>query len=129
MERICGSMDKLTLRLNALFAPLVGVSLPYIALSYGRLKTRTSNCTLYHAHARVVQFDTQPVLSIEFTGDRFLRRMVRILVSTALSLGAASDAEFDEFALLQIIQSRERRKAALPAPSQGLIFVTASYDS
>lgn len=129
LELLYGSVDKLTSRLNALLAPLVGVSLPYIALSYGRPSTQTCNCTLHHAYARVLQFNNQPVLSIELTGDRFLRRMVRILVSTALSLAAArSDTEFDEHALLRIVESKQRRNAALPAPSRGLVFVAACYD-
>jgi tRNA pseudouridine38-40 synthase len=134
-----GSVDDLTARLNALLAPLRGVSLSYLALSYGRPKTQTTDCTLSHAYVRKVSWNGQDdVLAIELTGDRFLRRMVRILVSTALGLAMSSsssnsngrDAQsFEPMALLHLVESQDRRRAARPAPPQGLIFVAASYDT
>ena len=130
MERIFGDIKILTFRLNALLAPLEGQPLPYIAFSYGRLKTKTSNCTLHHARARQVKIDIQPVLAIELIGDRFLRRMVRILVASSLRLAAtgSSDENFDSQSLWKLVQSKDRREAALPAPPQGLIFVSAAFD-
>ena len=127
LERNYGCIKDLTSRLNALLAPLEGQVLPYLALSYGRLKTKTSNCTLHHVRARLLQMDNERVLALELIGDRFLRRMVRILVATAFRLALASDKNFDDQALWKIVKSRDRRQAALPAPPEGLIFVTASF--
>eukprot|EP00977_Amphora_coffeiformis_P022077 scaffold10377_cov150-Amphora_coffeaeformis.AAC.1 len=70
-----GDLDSLTFRLNALLAPLEGQCLPYLALSYGPLKTKTSNCTLEHARARRLKLVNQTVLAVELQGDRFLRRL------------------------------------------------------
>jgi len=126
LELAFGNLKNLTCRLNALLAPLEGQCLPYSALSYGQLKTKTSDCTLTYARARRLRLANQPVLAIELEGDRFLRRMVRILVASALSLAARED-EFDSQSLFELVQMRDRRKAALPAPSEGLIFITASY--
>lgn len=127
LERAFGDLEGLTFRLNALLAPLEGQELSYSALSYGRLKTKTSNCTLKHARARRLELAKQPVLAIELEGDRFLRRMVRILVSTSLKFAARSNG-FDSQALLKLVQTRDRRRAAFPAPPHGLIFVSASFD-
>lgn len=124
------SIDQLTDRLNALLAPLQGQALSYIALSYGRLKTQTSQCTLHHVRARHMRLNNQPVLAVELTGNRFLRRMVRILVASALDLATAKDSNdpFDANALLHLVQSQDRRLATKPAPAQGLVFVSALYN-
>ena len=132
LKEKCGNIQDLTSRLNALLAPLQGETLPFIAFSYGRLKTKTSDCTLHHAQARYLQMnDHYPVVAIELTGDRFLRRMVRILVATALRLAAnteSNDTTFDSQSLLNLVQTQDRRQAALPAPAEGLVFVSACFD-
>lgn len=127
-ESIYGDFLALVPRVNDLLAPLVGQSLPYAALSYKQTKTQNSDCLLSHAQVRYLKLDSQPVLSIELTGNRFLRRMVRILVSTTLSLAAESNANYGSEALLQIIRAKDRTSAARPAPSEGLVFMTASFE-
>lgn len=131
LERTFGDITRLTLRLNALLAPLEGQSLAYIAFSYGRLKTKTSDCTLHHARARNLKIDNQPVLAIELSGDRFLRRMVRILVASLFRLAAKeiSNEKFDPQSLRKLVQTKDRRQAAPAAPPEGLIFVSAAFDS
>jgi tRNA pseudouridine(38-40) synthase len=93
--------------LNEMLHPLQGQALDYFAFSYGKIKTQSSICTLHHAHVSIaqitgVQNDTHDdsstsknargstsrnaAIIVELTGDRFLRRMVRKLVATALHL-------------------------------------------
>lgn len=141
LEQTSGTtIDELVSRLNALFAPLYNQTLPYFALSYGRIKTQTSECTLCHVRARHLRLDDQSVVAIELTGDRFLRRMIRILVASALDLAAVAsdhsssraptdDASSDGNSLLGLVQSQDRRLSSKPAPAQGLIFVSASYEA
>ena len=126
-QRRLGPVSDFVKRLNGVLTPLEGQTLPYLALSYGKLKTSTSHCTLHHVRARLVTWRRhEPVVAIELTGDRFLRRMVRILVATAVRL--AADVDDDPRALYDIVQSMDRRQAALPAPAAGLVFLTASYE-
>jgi tRNA pseudouridine(38-40) synthase len=115
--------------LNELLQTLEGKELDYIALSYGRLKTKDSLCTLYHARASLVE-DTitgRQSLCIELVGNRFLRRMVRLLVSTALRL-ALQQKQPGADALLDLIQTHDRRSILAPAPSDGLVFVGARFE-
>jgi tRNA U38,U39,U40 pseudouridine synthase TruA len=72
-------------------------------------------------------------IAIELTGDRFLRRMVRILVATALVLAVEDDASVtsgnsnddNRDRLLQLVQAKDRRLTAKAAPPMGLVFVGA----
>lgn len=119
-------------RINHLLNPLVGEELDYLAFSYGRIKTENTLCRLSHACARLVH-DNQYHLSdhpgsnvavaIELTGNRFLRRMVRILVATVLQL--ALSPNLSNTTLLEIIQSLDRSQTAPPAPAAGLVFIGA----
>ena len=112
-----------------MFAHIERKELSYAALSYGRIKSSTCDCTLSHVRARHVNWNGRktPVLAIELTGDRFLRRMVRILVASALVLAAQQDESFDAEALVKLVEAEDRTLPTRPAPPQGLIFVTASY--
>jgi tRNA pseudouridine(38-40) synthase len=101
--------------LNAMLQQLEGRQLDFVATSYGPVKTETTDCTLYWAKASLVTFrhtracDNQPAnnngsssqgeppksaICIELVGNRFLRRMVRILVSTALRATIKADRDF-----------------------------------
>ena len=73
-------------------------------------------------------------IAIELTGDRFLRRMVRILVATAIVLAVDDDASVtsgginddkNRDRLLQLVQAQDRRLTAKAAPPMGLVFVGA----
>lgn len=96
-----------------------------------------------------------PVLAVELVGDRFLRRMVRVLVATAFrealpaaawfagqahkaaaaadspAAAAAADGEaaWDAGALLRAAAARDRQGTAPPAPSEGLCFLEAGYSA
>ena len=137
-------------RLNDMLQYLEGKDLDYVGLSYGRLKTQTSNCTLYHAKACLVEHASSSTvdgttcsdykgnisstaLCIELVGNRFLRRMVRLLVSTALQIALPQRPSSDsaqlpaEDALYKLILERDRALAHRPAPPDGLIFVGARF--
>jgi len=111
-------------RLDAMLRPLENHALDYVGLSYGRVKTQSTVCILYHAQARLLFDNTTAVVALEITGDRFLRRMVRILVATALSLLFDKDPD----ALKRLICIKDRSLAARPAPAQGLMFVGADIE-
>jgi tRNA pseudouridine(38-40) synthase len=123
------SMTKHVNSLNELLQTLEGKELDYIALSYGRLKTQDSLCTLYHARASLVEDTTtgRQAVCIELVGNRFLRRMVRLLVATALRL-ALQQKQPNADALLNLIQTHDRLSILAPAPPDGLVFVGARFD-
>lgn len=115
--------------LNELLQTLEGKELDYIALSYGRIKTQDSLCTLYHARASLVE-DTitgRQSVCIELVGKRFLRRMVRLLVATALRL-ALQQKQPSADALLDLIKTHDRLRILSPAPPDGLMFVGARFE-
>lgn len=133
------SRSELVTRLNSLLEPLQNQTLDYLAVSYGKVKTETTLCTLFHARAVTVRpknaaaavtgdddqeamIDTTAIC-IQLTGDRFLRRMVRILVATAMAL--AVDPDFSPDSLLHVVQSRDRQQSCKAAPAAGLVFVGA----
>lgn len=124
-------------RLDTLLQTLEGKHFDFFSFSYGKVKTQTTLCFLHRARARLMEDDeSRRVLSIELTGDRFLRRMVRILVSTALEFAvtrAAEDendpASFSDRHLIEICDSRDRQRTAKAAPPGGLIFAGAVLDS
>ena len=132
-------------RMNSLLQTLVNRELDYIAMSYGKVKSQTTLCNLFHARASIVElvccsdrFDydggSSSLLSqtrsraicIELVGSRFLRRMIRILVATVMREANCS-SYVDDFALLNIIHARDRNLAARPAPPDGLLFVGADF--
>lgn len=120
-------------RINYLLEPLVGVELDYFAFSYGRVKTETTVCSLSHACARLVRFQSKNhdefsnfAVAIELTGNRFLRRMVRILVATAVQFALFPNDH--KATLLEIILSRDRSQTSSPAPSAGLVFIGADCE-
>ncbi|KAL7465806.1 hypothetical protein ACHAXS_006126 [Conticribra weissflogii] len=133
-------------KLDKLLRSLEGRELDYIALSYGKVKTQTTLCTLFRARAGIVEWNSdvqaespsRQAVCIELVGDRFLRRMVRILVSTALREATGFDARgIDKScddrgnshnALLDILMTKDRRFRARAAPPDGLIFVGAEYE-
>lgn len=65
-----------------------------------------------------------PVVCIQLIADRYLRRMVRTLVATAVM-----SAIWDEPTRLKdALHSRDRRDTAYSAPATGLCFTGAGYD-
>ena len=101
-------------KLNRMLRTIEGKELDYYAFSHGKVKTQTTLCTLYHARAGIVEWmgdseDTtttqkHQALCFELLGNHFLRRMVRILVATALREAYRDDSSED--ALLKILSSK-----------------------
>jgi tRNA pseudouridine(38-40) synthase len=133
-------VDCLVSGLNRLLRPMVGVSLDYYGFSHGKLSKEHYNCTVSFATAFVVPiretekpYPSSFVIGIALTSDRFLRRMVRILVATVFdcSLSAIHNSiiedEVLDSSLLRLIQTRDRRLSSKPAPAGGLVFVGADY--
>ena len=104
--------------LDGMLRTLEGKCLDYIGLSYGKVKTTNTLCTLYHARARLVEYEkisasapaagvqehqqqvtqttTAKAVCIELVGDRFLRRMVRLLVEASMRLVATADVNAND---------------------------------
>ncbi len=76
----------------------------------------------------VVSFDVKQtgggVLQIEIAANAFLRHMVRSIVGTVVRVGSGKMCveEFDE-----IIRARDRSRAGMTAPPQGLFLVEVLY--
>ena len=165
---------RLAQRVDASLSSLQGEALPYNAFAFKQLESATDTCTLFHASARLVWIGDdagptggledsekggerknglvatkgEPSLLIELVGDRFLRRMVRCLVSTSVRLalleekaegasshhntGAEDRAEIKEneigVIMRAIVEEGDRSAAALPAPSLGLAFVGVGFE-
>jgi tRNA U38,U39,U40 pseudouridine synthase TruA len=69
-------------------------------------------------------------IAIELVADRFLRKMVRCIVSTACreaSSSLSSSKKFNEDALLDLARNRDRMASAPPAPPHGLLFCGVGY--
>lgn len=64
------------------------------------------------------------VLQFAFTGDGFLRHMVRNLVGTVVEVGLGRRPPEDFHGILQ---ARDRRRAGPTAPAQGLVLLEVDY--
>ena len=125
--------------LDAMLRTIEGKTLDCIGLSYGKVKTTNTLCTLHHARARLVEYQSplstasaRRAVCIELVGDRFLRRMVRLLVEASMRLVAEATtkpASSSEDALLRLIEKQDRTLVGRPAPPDGLIFVAARVQS
>jgi tRNA pseudouridine38-40 synthase len=109
-------------QLNNMLQELENKTLDYIAVSYGKIKTQSTVCTLFCA--RTFRLDDNGGVCIQLVGNRFLRRMVRILVSTALLRVFEG-----ETSLVDILEPKDRSLSARPAPPGGLIFVGADFET
>lgn len=120
--------------LNQQLRSLEGKELDYLGMSYGKLKTSDSLCTLYHARASLVTFDdgesnsnSTAAVCIELVGNRFLRRMVRILVEASIRLVfSGTKPETDD--LQNLIEAKDRKLIRNMAPPDGLLFVGARFN-
>lgn len=129
--------------MNSLLKCLIGKELDYYALSYGNVKTESTFCCLEHASVvigKALQLHTtdQTILIFEFTGNRFLRRMVRILVGTCIYHAVRRLASTplinieldyepdDDTTLFDICSLRERSHSVKVAPPSGLMFIGAN---
>jgi tRNA pseudouridine38-40 synthase len=108
-------------QLDDMLQELENNTLDYYGFSYGKVKTQSTDCTLYCARAFPLE---NGGVCIQIVGDRFLRRMVRILVSTALSRVFSGGSS-----LMPLIEAKNRTLCAPPAPPGGLIFVGADFET
>ena len=112
-------------KLNDMLRTLENKTLDYVGFSYGKVTTTSTNCTLRFARACSTESRKGRALCIQLVGDRFLRRMVRLLVATALSLSFETRGNQ---ALIELVQTQDRTLASTLAPPNGLIFVGAEFD-
>ncbi len=101
------------------FASFEGAGSRDLTKTGGRGSTRTL-FTL-----RLVEDDTLPLhFSLFFTGDGFLRHMVRNIVGTLIPVGQGKISPADFSA---VITARDRRAAGPTAPAHGLFLVQIYY--
>lgn len=111
-------------KLNNLLQELENKTLDFVAVSYGKIKTQSTDCTLFCARAFALDEEDGGGVCIQLVGNRFLRRMVRILVSTALLW------VFDgKTSLLDLLEAKDRSLSARPASPGGLMFVGADFET
>ncbi|XAR63777.1 tRNA pseudouridine(38-40) synthase [Bertholletia excelsa] len=90
-----------------------------------------TECFMYHARSSEAQLpchdkdrESVKAMCVELVANRFLRKMVRVLVATAVR-EAAAGAEDD--ALIKLMDATCRRATAPPAPPDGLCLVDVGY--
>eukprot|EP00897_Mesotaenium_endlicherianum_P007663 jgi/Mesen1/6925/ME000359S06126 len=101
----------------------------------GRSSGPATVCHMYRASASIVRLPPQPeggmpgeagqrAMRVELVADRFLRRMVRVLVATAVREAAAGASEGG---LRYLMDVNDRRATAPPAPPDGLCLAQVGY--
>jgi len=90
--------------------------------SFSKLHTdnKTSICKLYEASWS----ENSDLLIFTIKADRFLRNMVRAIVGTLIDVGLG---KLDIAGLKQIIESKNRCKAGISVPAQGLFLTEIAY--
>ncbi|KAB2599958.1 hypothetical protein D8674_010229 [Pyrus ussuriensis x Pyrus communis] len=122
-------------RVNQLLQKLEGKLLSYKMFARDTKPSRNvgppTECFVFHARAKESKLPCSEhergsrVMCIELVANRFLRRMVRVLVATAIREAAAGA---DEDALLKLMDATCRRATAPPAPPDGLCLVDVGYE-
>ena len=88
---------------------------------------RSSACQAKHAVRELQQLDVSrdgQLVSIDVRANGFLHNMVRILSGCLIKIGKGEqDADW----LVEILAGRDRTKAGMTAPAQGLSFVQPTY--
>ncbi|XP_059636773.1 uncharacterized protein LOC132278889 [Cornus florida] len=122
-------------KVNQLLYQLEGKLLSYKMFARDTKASRNigppTECFVYHARANEVILPCSTkdgkgtkAMCVELVGNRFLRKMVRVLVATSIR-EAAAGAEED--ALLKLMDATCRRATAPPAPPDGLCLVDVGY--
>jgi len=90
--------------------------------SFSKLHTdvKTNNCNISCANWE----EGQGRLVFTITADRFLRNMVRAIVGTLLNVGKGKLSLAD---FRKVIESKERSKAGMSVPAQGLFLFEVEY--
>ncbi|KAJ6354930.1 hypothetical protein OIU77_005516 [Salix suchowensis] len=121
-------------RVNQLLQQLEGKLLSYKIFARDTKALRNvgppTECYFYHARATETSLPCPDhgkeikVMCVELVANRFLRKMVRVLVATAVREAAAGA---QEDALLKLMDATCRRATAPPAPPDGLCLVNVGY--
>ncbi|KAJ6673107.1 TRNA PSEUDOURIDINE SYNTHASE [Salix viminalis] len=121
-------------RVNQLLQQLEGKLLSYKIFARDTKAVRNvgppTECYFYHARATETSLPCpdhgkdKKVMCVELVANRFLRKMVRVLVATAVREAAAGA---QEDALLKLMDATCRRATAPPAPPDGLCLVNVGY--
>ncbi|GKA85854.1 pseudouridine synthase family protein, partial [Tanacetum coccineum] len=122
-------------KVNKLLQQLEGKLLSYKMFARDTKPSRNTGppteCFLFHARATQVTLNINTekgenieAMCVELVGNRFLRKMVRVLVATSIR-EAAAGAEDD--ALIKLMDATCRRATAPPAPPDGLCLVDVGY--
>ncbi|KAL2897907.1 tRNA pseudouridine synthase A [Bienertia sinuspersici] len=123
-------------RVDQLLRQLEGKLLSYKMFARDTKASRNigppTECFVYHARAAEARLsssnkdhtDGVRVMCIELVANRFLRRMVRVLVATVVREAAAGS---EEDVLLKLMEATCRRATAPPAPPDGLCLVDVGY--
>ncbi|KAG6587701.1 hypothetical protein SDJN03_16266, partial [Cucurbita argyrosperma subsp. sororia] len=122
------------MRVNQLLRKLEGKLLSYKMFARDTKASRNegppTECFVYHARAMEARLPCldqgvgRSVMCVELVANRFLRKMVRVLVATAIREAAAGAGED---ALLKLMDATCRRATAPPAPPDGLSLVDVGY--
>ncbi|XP_030943393.1 uncharacterized protein LOC115968216 isoform X1 [Quercus lobata] len=122
-------------RVNQLLQQLEGKLLSYKMFARDTKASRSvgppTECFVYHARATETRLPSsdhgegRKVMCVELVANRFLRKMVRVLLATSVR-EAAAGAEED--ALLKLMDATCRRATAPPAPADGLCLVDVGYE-
>ncbi|KAG2664922.1 hypothetical protein I3843_16G102100 [Carya illinoinensis] len=122
------------IRVNQLLQQLEGKLLSYKMFARDTKASRNvgppTQCFVYHARAAEVRLpcsdhgEGRKVMCVELVANRFLRKMVRVLVATSVREAAAGA---DEDALIKLMDATCRRATAPPAPPDGLCLVDVGY--
>ncbi|KAG8376329.1 hypothetical protein BUALT_Bualt09G0051900 [Buddleja alternifolia] len=121
-------------RVNQLLHQLEGKLLSYRIFARDTKASRNigppTECFVFHARAAEAYLPcpksgtSMRTMCIELVANRFLRKMVRVLVATAIREAAAGA---DEDALLKLMDATCRRATAPPAPPDGLCLCNVGY--
>lgn len=121
-------------KVNRLLGQLEGKLLSYKMFARDTKASRNTGppteCFVFHARAIETSIPCakdgshMKTMCIELVANRFLRKMVRVLVATAIREAAAGA---DDDALLKLMDATCRRATAPPAPPDGLCLVDVGY--
>ncbi|XP_050220213.1 uncharacterized protein LOC126670505 [Mercurialis annua] len=121
-------------RVNQLLQQLEGKLLSYKIFARDTKASRNvgppTECFIYHARATEARLpcpdhgEGRKVMCVELVANRFLRKMVRVLVATSIREAAAGG---EDDALLKLMDATCRRASAPPAPPDGLCMVDVGY--
>lgn len=115
--------------LERLLKPLQGRTLSYNAFARDTPKGKNVECVLHFA--AVTEEDLgdglESVLVIHLVGNRFLRRMVRVLVATLVKVAAETTGGSNETALLELARTEDRMLTEPSAPASGLCLARVGF--